>query len=113
VNIGGAFVMENGDQAVKLLMTWDIVPGREQEYFEFVVREFVPGMQRLGITPTEAWYTTYGKRPQILTGGVTETLKAMQEALITDDWLRLREQLMKFVTNFNFKVVDATGGFQM
>ena len=74
------FYMEGGGMAVKLLMTWDIVPGREQEYFEFVVREFVPGMQRLGITPTEAWYTTYGKRPQILTGGITETMKAMQEA---------------------------------
>jgi hypothetical protein len=105
--------MEDSSKAVKLLMTWDIVPGREQEYFEFVVREFVPGMQRLGITPTEAWYTTFGKRPQILTGGVTETMKDMQEALTTDEWLRLREQLMEFVINFNLKVVDATGGFQM
>jgi hypothetical protein len=105
--------MEDSIKAVKLLMTWDIVPGREQEYFEFVVREFVPGMQRLGITPTEAWYTTFGKRPQILTGGVTETMKDMQEALTTDEWLHLREQLMEFVTNFNLKVVDARGGFQM
>jgi hypothetical protein len=98
---------------VKLLMTWDIIPGKEQEYFEFVVREFVPGMQRLGITPTEAWYTTYGKRPQILTGGVTETMKVMQEALATDDWQYLRDQLLEYVTNFDVKVVGATGGFQM
>ena len=105
--------MEDSNKAVKLLMTWDIVPGREQEYFEFVVREFVPGMQRLGITPTEAWYTTFGKRPQILTGGVTETMQDMQEALTTDEWLHLREQLMEFVTNFHLKVVDARGGFQM
>lgn len=105
--------MEGNGMAVKLLMTWDIVPGREQEYFEFVVREFVPGMQRLGITPTEAWYTTYGKRPQILTGGITETMQAMQKALTTDDWQLLREQLMEYVTNFDYKVVGATGGFQM
>ena len=26
----------------KLIMTWDIAPEREQEYFEFVVREFIP-----------------------------------------------------------------------
>lgn len=99
--------------AVKLLMTWDIIPGKEQEYFEFVVREFVPGIQRLGITPTEAWYTTYGKRPQILTGGVTETMKVMQEALATDEWQYLRDQLLEYVTNFDVKVVGATGGFQM
>ena len=33
--------------SVKLLMTWDIAPEREQDYFEFLVREFIPGIQRL------------------------------------------------------------------
>ncbi|MCL4367633.1 MAG: hypothetical protein M1337_00390 [Actinobacteria bacterium] len=99
--------------AVKLLMTWDIVPGREQEYFEFVVREFVPGIQRLGIQPTEAWYTTYGQRPQILTGGIAENRQTMERALATDEWEKLRGRLLEFVTNFEWRVVRATGGFQM
>ena len=99
--------------AVKLLMTWDIVPGREQEYFEFVVREFVPGIQRLGIQPTEAWYTTYGQRPQILTGGIAENRQTMERALGTDEWEKLRGRLLEFVTNFEWRVVRATGGFQM
>lgn len=99
--------------AVKLLMTWDIVPGREQEYFEFVVREFVPGIQRLGIQPTEAWYTTYGQRPQILTGGIAENRQTMERALATDEWEKLRGRLLEFVTNFEWRVVKATGGFQM
>jgi hypothetical protein len=101
------------DMAVKLLMTWDILPGKEQEYFEFVVRELVPGMQRLGIQPTEAWLTTFGERPQILTGGVTEDLKTMRGALSTDDWKTLRDKLNEFVSNFELKVVRASGGFQM
>lgn len=94
-------------------MTWDIQPGREQEYFEFVVREFVPGMQRLGIQPTEAWYTTYGRRPQILTGGVTQDLGAMRSALGSSEWHGLRDRLGEFVTNFEWKIVQASGGFQM
>ncbi len=57
--------------AIKLLMSWDIKPGREQEYFEFVVREWVPGLQRIGLEPTDAWYTMYGNSPQILAGGTT------------------------------------------
>jgi hypothetical protein len=105
-------VTESG-AGVKLLMTWDILPGKEQEYFEFVVKELVPGMQKLGIQPTEAWYTTYGRRPQILTGGVMEDMKAMRRALGTDDWRKLRDRLLEFVTNFDWKVVRATGGFQM
>lgn len=98
---------------VKLLMTWDILPGKEQEYFEFVVRELVPGMQRLGIQPTEAWLTTFGERPQILTGGITEDLKSMRSALGTAEWHNLRDRLAEFVSNFELKVVKATGGFQM
>ena len=76
-------------------MTWDILPGREQEYFEFVVRDFVPGMQRLGIQPTEAWYTTYGQRPQILTGGVASDRKTMEQALSGEAWESLREKLLE------------------
>lgn len=98
---------------VKLLMSWDIIPGREQEYFEFVIREFVPGMQRIGIQPTEAWFTQYGERPQILTGGVAEDLDSMQIALDSEEWSDLREKLEDYVTNFDARVVPARGGFQM
>ncbi len=99
--------------AVKLLMTWDIIPGREQEYFVFVVREFVPGIQRLGIQPSVAWYTTYGRRPQILTGAVAENLARMELALGTEDWRRLRDRLLNYVTNLDWRIVRAAGGFQM
>lgn len=99
--------------ALKLLMTWDMVPGREQEYFEFLVREFVPGLQRLGVQPTEAWYTTYGDGPQMLAGFVAENHAVMQEALETQDWENLKTTLFDYVTNFNSKVVRATGGFQL
>jgi hypothetical protein len=99
--------------AVKLLMSWDILPGREQEYFEFVVGEFVPGLQRLGIKPSEAWYTTYGERPQILTGGIAESMASMRRALESDEWNQLREKLLQYVGNFRSRVVKAREGFQM
>ena len=98
---------------MKLLMTWDIIPGKEQEYFEFVVREFVPGMQGLGIQPTEAWYTTYGEHPQILTGGTTKDLDAMEDLLGSEQWNTLKDRLLEFVTNFDWKVVTASSGFQL
>jgi hypothetical protein len=99
--------------ALKLLMTWDMVPGQEQDYFEFLVREFVPSLQRLGVEPTEAWYTTYGDGPQMLAGFVAENHAVMQSALETEEWAKLRDRLFEFVTNFNSKVVRASGGFQL
>ena len=98
---------------VKLLMTWDIRPGKESEYFEFVVQEFAPKLIRLGIQPTEAWYTVYGNAPQILTGAVTEDRKTMDAILNGEEWQMLRDKLMTFVNNFTYKIVAATGNFQL
>lgn len=98
--------------SVKVLMTWDISPEREQEYFEFVIGEFVPGVQRLGLQPAEAWATTYGDRPQIQVGLIAEDAANARRILNSPDWLRLSEQLFTFVKNYSYKVVPARSGFQ-
>jgi len=98
---------------VKLLMTWDIIPGREQEYFEFVVREFIPGVQRLGMEPSDAWLTVYGDRPQISTAMQMPTLSALQRAINTAEWDSLVRQLSDFVEGYQHKIVQARSGFQM
>ena len=97
----------------KLLMTWDIRPGRESEYFEFVVQEFVPKLTRLGIQPTEQWYTIFGDAPQILTGGVMQEREALERVLESEEWKSLLGKLLTLVTNFNSKIVPARGPFQL
>ncbi|MCB0153557.1 MAG: hypothetical protein KDF65_02085 [Anaerolineae bacterium] len=98
---------------VKLLMSWDIKPGSESDYFEFIVREFAPGLMKLGIQPTEVWYTVVGEGPQILTGGVAEDLPTMQSILVDQDWQKLQTKLFNYVTNFQYKIVKATSKFQL
>lgn len=99
--------------AVKLLMSWDILPGREQDYFEFAMQTFAPALMKLGWQPTEAWYTLYGQVPQILTAGVADNLDKMREILESSEWTDLRGKLQEYVTNFHYKVVPARGRFQM
>ena len=97
----------------KLLMTWDIVPEREQEYFEFVVREFIPGVQRLGFELTDAWATIYGTQPQIMVAATLPSLEKIQQVMHSAEWNSLSNQLQDFVQNFTQKVVEAQGGFQI
>jgi len=99
--------------AVKLLMTWDILPGREQEYFEFVVRDFIPGIQKIGLEPTDAWFTVYGDKPQIMTAAKMRNLKNLYQAIESDEWERLINELMDFVENYDQKIVLARTGFQI
>lgn len=98
---------------MKLLMSWNIRAGREAEYFEFVVKEFAPGLMRLGLQPTEAWYTVYGDCPQILTGSVAEDMPTVRRILETNEWHELMDKLGEYVTDYGQKIVTATGGFQL
>lgn len=104
------------DLNVKLLMNWDIKPGRDQDYFEFVVREWVPGVDRLGIKTIAAWYTVYSRDTetrQIMAEALTEDLPTMQNILHSNEWEKLHDELMKYVENYSHKVVYVNGGFQL
>ena len=98
---------------VKLLMTWDILPNREQEYFEFVISDFIPEIKDLGIRPVDAWYTMYGDQPQIMVSAKTQSQAALNVAMASKDWQRLLNNLLKFVENFSYKVIPARTGFQL
>ena len=104
-----------GKDSVKLVMSWDINPTREQDYFEFVVREWVPGITRLGLEPTGAWYTAYSrnKQSQIMTEGIAEDLETMRRILKSLEWHELHEKLMEYVSNYEQRVVRVTGDFQL
>jgi hypothetical protein len=100
-------------KGVKLLMTWDIMPGREQDYFEFVVREFLPGMQNMGLEPSDAWFTVFGSQPQIMVAAQMDSQDAMEKLLHTPEWSSLASRLLDYVVNFQLKIVEARSGFQM
>lgn len=99
--------------AIKLILTWDILPGQEQEYFEFVVRDFIPSIQRLGMEPSDAWFTMYGDQPQIMAAAQMPDMEALEDALDSNEWEDLTERLLEYVENFDYKVVEARSGFQM
>lgn len=99
---------------VRLLMQWDIKMGREQDFSEFVVREFAPRLMQLGIEPSEVLYTMYGQGPQMLTLGVVESKEKLEEILRSPGWKKLHEKLLTYVTNYSHKAVPDNGrNFQL
>jgi len=101
--------------SVKLLMNWDIRPGHDQDYFEFVIREWLPGVNNLGIRPTWAWYTIYsrGRTPQIMAEAVADDFPTMRRALLSEEWGKLHTRLLEYVHNYSQKIVRVTGDFQL
>ena len=99
-------------QNVKVIMSWDIIPGREQEYFEFVVRRFMPGVQKLGMVLSDAWVTIYGDHPQILVGAIVEGHAKARDIIASEPWDKLNSRLLDFVQNYDIKLAPLQGGFQ-
>ncbi|MBE2201839.1 MAG: hypothetical protein IAE79_24730 [Anaerolinea sp.] len=97
----------------KLIMRWDVRKETESEYFEFLVHEFIPGMNRLGIGDIQVWYTAYGECEQKLASGIAPGADQMKQILASRDWGHLTERLQKFVDSYSQKVIPATRGFQL
>ena len=99
---------------IKLLMQWDIKMGREQEFSEFVVREFAPKLMQLGVEPSEVLYTMYGEGPQMLAIGAVESPERLSTIMQSSGWDTLHKKLLTYVTNYSQKVVRDNGrNFQL
>jgi hypothetical protein len=99
--------------SAKLIMRWDIRPEKESEYFEFLVHEFIPAMNKLGIADILVWYTAYGDCEQKLAEGTTESVDQMRSILRSEEWIVLTDKLQNYVLDFDLKVVAASRGFQI
>ena len=99
--------------AAKFLMSWDVRPETESEYFEFLVHEFIPSLNKLGVTDIQVWYTAFGDCEQKQAEGIMDSSEQMKQILGSEQWQNLSETLQGYVQNFSIKVIPATRGFQI
>lgn len=99
--------------AVKLLMTWDILPGKEQEYFEYHIREFIPALENIGLSLNEAWITVYGNGPKLAAEAILENLDKAMSLINSSGWDDLSMQLGDFAENFDYKIIPAKKSWQI
>lgn len=99
-------------EQVKLLLSYDILSGKENAYRRFVVEELLPKAQELGLTPTDAWHTAYGSYPTRLIGFVAESLDAAHTALASGEWEALIRRLKGYTGDLSQRLVPLRGGFQ-
>jgi hypothetical protein len=101
---------------VKLIMYWNIRPGLDQEYFEFVVREWVPATNNLGLRTIAAWFTVYSRhqdQARIMAEAIADDLPTMRRILKSSEWQSLHTRLLEYVEDYRQKVVYVTGDFQI
>ena len=97
---------------VKLLISYDVKDGEQNAYRRFVLEDFLPQAQSLGLVPSDAWHTSYGKYPSRLLGFVAEDLDTVVRARESAQWQQLIEKLAGHTRNLSQRVVPLRGGFQ-
>ncbi len=98
--------------AVKLLITYDPIPETREAYLEYVLGEFVPGLEQAGLPMSDAWHTAYGSYPLRLTGFRAADRATLESFLASDNFQRLEERLLSFVVNYRRRIVPDRPGFQ-
>ncbi len=102
-----------GDQrSIKILLSFDPIPERREEYFRYVLGEFIPALENLGLTLCEAWHTAYGSYPLRLTGFLASDRQSLESVLASEDFQDLEARLQDYVINYRRKIVQRKPRFQ-
>lgn len=95
---------------LKMIMTWDIRPGREQEYSQFINNRLAPGLVEIGIPPGDVFYTAYGHVPQIMAVLDVPDEATLRNAMRSKRWADLKRDLLGLIENYGERVVRAEPG---
>jgi hypothetical protein len=100
------------DTRVKLLISYDILDDTQQTYYQYVIGEFLPTAQSIGLTLVEAMHTAYGDYPIRLLSFVADDRAQLDAILRRDEWRQLEDKLHKYVVGYRRKIVPYRDRFQ-
>jgi hypothetical protein len=99
-------------EQIKLLLSFDIRTGRENAYRRFILEEFLPQAQAMGLVATDAWHTAYGNYPARLIGFVADDFEVVKRVRASDEWQVLMKKLEGYTGNLTERVIPLRGSFQ-
>ncbi len=91
---------------LKVLISYDMANGKEQECQEYLVNKLAPGLGRLGFRFSDVWFTIWGDAPQILGGGAVRDISQAHEIFQSDAWEGMLEEMTPLTENFKLRVVQ-------
>lgn len=97
---------------IKLLLAYNIKPNREAEYYRYVLGEFLPSLQDIGLMMVEGWHTAYGNYPIRLLAFRAQDNTEIYNILNSTEWKQGKEKLLKLVLDYEERLVPARNIFQ-
>lgn len=102
--------------SVKLNHYWSIVPGMDEKCVNFLINEFIPGVDALGLHTVAVWSVLIGAYSEIVMENASSDLEVIEKALKDKQYKLLKKDLHRFVKNYQSKILvntDKIGSYTM
>ncbi len=99
-------------QGYKLLVTYNYLPGREMAYRRFMINQWLPAVQSLGLEPLEIFHTMWGEYPVRQISLYAPDLATLRRALRSREWALWWQRLGHYVRELDYCIVPARPWFQ-
>ena len=90
---------------VKFSQYWDIIPGKEKKYDEFIRNEYHPAIEEIGIRIGGEWIVLIGESPNIFFEGRADNAEQLLAALKSQKFRVMKTELLKLVSNYSSRVL--------
>ena len=94
---------------VKFNQYWTIVSEKREAYGKFMIKEFIPGMNSLGIHIVAGWIVLVGGYSEIFVEGMANDLELIEKALQDKKFQQLKDELLNYVKSYKTKILSPTG----
>jgi len=94
---------------VKFNQYWTRMPDRTKDYKKFILRDFIPGLNHMGIQIVAGWSVIIGAYAEIIFEGVSNDLELLENALKQQKYKKLIDNLLSYVKGYKTKVLIPSG----
>ncbi len=99
--------------AYKFILRYDIRPEHHHEYIRYVLSEFFPTAQSIGLYLLVAWHIAYGEYPMREIVLVADSLDTARSAFADERWEKIEAELKSYTTNYSTRLIPYKNGFQV
>jgi len=94
---------------VKFNQYYTIISDKRKEYGKYMLKEFIPGMNSLGVHVVAGWVVLVGAYSEIFVEGMANDLELIEKALRNPKFDKLKDGLLNFVKSYKTKILVPTG----
>ena len=94
---------------VKFNQYWRIISERREEYGKFIIKEYIPGVNSLGVHVVAGWSQLIGGYSEMFIESMSSDLEVIEKALKDSKFKDLQDNLLNYVKAYKTKILVPTG----